>query len=133
VAFQWYKDNMPIEGETKSYIYITPTLDYNATYRALLTRDDGVSVMTCGLQPQTRTDINVVPTVTMPKNVVRVMTSQTSGVVTVYNTTGAVVSRTTINDMATDIVAPAEQGLYIMTVELADGTRESFKIIVKNQ
>lgn len=52
-AFQWYKNGQPIQGATGSYYYTgeNETLDFNAFYSVLLTREDGVSIRSCEYQP----------------------------------------------------------------------------------
>ena len=53
VAFQWYKDGLPIVGATGSYYYTGPEekLDFNAHYSVLLTREDGTQIQSCEYQP----------------------------------------------------------------------------------
>ena len=53
VAFQWYKDGLPIVGATGSYYYTGPEekLDFNARYSVLLTREDGTQIQSCEYQP----------------------------------------------------------------------------------
>lgn len=52
-AFQWYKDGQPIPGANTSYYYCGPTetLDFNAQYQVLLTREDGTIIITCPYTP----------------------------------------------------------------------------------
>ena len=48
IAFQWYKNGMPIEGATSSILYLPEGLDLSAEYAVLLTRkSDNVAIMTC--------------------------------------------------------------------------------------
>ena len=56
VAYQWYKNNEPIDGATSSILY--EELDVEAEYSVLLTRDDGVKEMVCAIKPVHFEDIN---------------------------------------------------------------------------
>ena len=48
IAFQWYKNGLPIEGAISSILYQPEGLDLNAEYSVLLTRrDDSVTMMSC--------------------------------------------------------------------------------------
>lgn len=52
-AYQWYKNDEPIPGATGSYYYAGEgaTLDFDALYSVLLTREDGTTIRTCEYQP----------------------------------------------------------------------------------
>lgn len=131
VAFQWYMNELPMEGETGSYLYRPEGLDMTAIYRVLLTRDDGVSVMTCGYQPTPKSDVQVVPTFTMPRNIIRILTSSDRGEATLWNASGMLVGSYTIRGTETEITAPSESGIYILNVRLSNGKGDTFKIVVK--
>lgn len=49
IAYQWYKNNEPIDGATSSILY--EELDVEAEYSVLLTREDGVEEMVCAIKP----------------------------------------------------------------------------------
>lgn len=131
VAFQWYMNELPMEGETGSYLYRPEGLDMSAVYRVLLTRDDGVSVMTCGLTPVQKSDVKVVPTFTMPNHIIRISTSEPSGTATLWTADGMLVGEYLINSEETDIHAPSQSGIYILNVRLSNGKGEAVKIVVK--
>ena len=131
VAFQWYMNELPMEGETGSYLYRPEGLDMTAVYRVLLTRDDGVSVMSCGITPVQKSDVKVVPTFTMPNHVICISTSEPKGSATLWTTDGMLVGEYLINSEDTYIHAPSQSGIYILNVRLNNGKGEAVKIVVK--
>ena len=56
VAYQWYKNNEPIDGATSSILY--EELDVESEYSVLLTREDGVKEMVCAIKPVHFEDVN---------------------------------------------------------------------------
>lgn len=56
VAYQWYKNNEPIDGATSSILY--GELDVESEYSVLLTREDGVKEMVCAIKPVHFEDVN---------------------------------------------------------------------------
>ena len=63
-AFQWYQDNMPLQGETNSYL--NQQLNFNAEYSVLLTDTNGVQLMSCPFIPTNRAEISIYPTIVKP-------------------------------------------------------------------
>lgn len=50
--FQWYRDNLPIEGATDAYLYEENKLNPNSEYMVLLTIDGQRGILTCPFVPQ---------------------------------------------------------------------------------
>ncbi|MDR1592735.1 MAG: fibronectin type III domain-containing protein [Prevotellaceae bacterium] len=132
-SYQWYKDNQPLAGETRSYIYVPEGLDINAEYRLQLTRtDDNVTLFTCPLRPVLKNDINVLPTVTFPGKEVRV-SAPSAGTVKIWDVTGVLVSVQSIVANGSAIVAPASSGMYILEIILDNGMTKTERIVITKE
>ena len=131
--YQWYKDGMPIEGETGANLYAADGLDAGAQYSVLLRRAaDGVEIMTCPVQPEMFSDIEVIPTVTFSGGSIEVK-SGADGTLRVWSVAGVLQSVHDIKDGVNTIDVPAAEGTYILEVQLKDGIRKVEKIVVYRQ
>ncbi|MDR2684751.1 MAG: hypothetical protein LBB53_05155 [Prevotellaceae bacterium] len=127
--YQWYKNDYPIEGETKSYIYIPAGLEAGAEYKLHITRvGEDYAIFTC---PIVREDKNENPTPTLvARRGLLPMYFADSGVVDVWSVSGVLISTQKINSGECRIAAPAENGIYILDIKLDNGTRKNLKIVV---
>jgi hypothetical protein len=133
-AFEWWKNGVQISGESGSYIYVQPTLDFAAEYRARLTRaDDGVTLFTCPFAPVKRTNLIEIQNPTfVPANQYFTFTAdEQSGKITIFSLQGLPVSEQTFTQGENQILAPRLQGAYIMIVNRNNGSSEKLILTVK--
>lgn len=136
-AWQWYKNDQPVNGATGQYFYESGKL--NGDYYATAKNAAGVELPTC---PVTLTPIVTVHPVTVVPNPVRVsqqavvkigftQAELTGASISLLNVQGGelgVVQNVTPN---TSITMPAFQGIYIVRLRLASGAMYSTNVLVK--
>ena len=130
-AYQWYKNGVAIEGETKPYLYAPGELDFTADYSVLLTRaDDGVTQYSCTFRPERKDiDNDSYPTVIPAGNRIKSRTD-TEATVVFYTLAGAVYSTTTVQQGSDEFTAPYTPGYYILSVTAKDGKPTRQKILI---
>jgi hypothetical protein len=129
--YEWYKNGKKLEGENKSYIYILPTLDFGAEYRALVTRTlDGEAVFTCPLIPQYRANVKVYPQLVSQNEPIYIET-QENGHVVVWNTLGQKIAAYPVFEQQINKVSMDKTGLFLLEVVSNNGVKQTFKIIVQ--
>lgn len=127
VDYQWYKNNMPIEGATSSVLYVEGELDFEAEYSVMLTREDGVREMVCAINPTKFDDISV------KEDAVVVFTSEVSSEVNVktsesvqariWSTTGLLIAEYSL-DKGDNVLNIANlQGVYLLEFIFENNTR----------
>ena len=127
VDYQWYKNNMPIEGATSSVLYVEGELDFDAEYSVMLTRVDGVKEMVCAINPTKFDDISV------KEDAVVVFTSEVSSEVNVktsesaqariWSTTGLLIAEYSL-DKGDNVLNVANlQGVYLLEFIFENNTR----------
>ncbi len=137
-AYQWYKNDEPIAGETRSYLYVAGgTLNTADVYTCLLTREDGTQLFTCDYSPiaDPKADDPIVlgsSNNVAPSEQIRVQNLQQEALATVYNIFGTVVSTTMLTPDENVLYAPAETGIYLLHIENKENNRKptTFKLIV---
>ena len=127
VAFQWYKDGTPIQGETHSYLY--QPLDMNALYHVLLTRADGLIMPTCPIQPIHHTDITDFPTLLQPGQQVPIKLPLAAEI-WIYSVTGQLYQSGRLSAGENIVTMPFTMGVYTVKILLADGNHRITKIMV---
>jgi hypothetical protein len=127
VAFQWYKDGAPIQGETHSYLY--QPLDMNALYHVLLTRADGLIMPTCPIQPIHHTDITDFPTLLQPGQQVPIKLPLAAEI-WIYSVTGQLYQSGRLSAGENIVTMPFTMGVYTVKILLADGNHRITKIMV---
>lgn len=132
--FQWYKNGIPMLGETKSYIYVPELLDFSAEYQVELTRlNDGVTAFTCPLTPVYRTDadmINVYPTI-LSSNSNIIIEMPDNGHLDILDVTGLKKSSHALQKEINSISIPFKAGVYLLQVVSDSGDKKMYNIIVK--
>jgi hypothetical protein len=120
-AYQWYKNDQPIEGATKPYLYDGHELDFDAEYKVLLTRlSDSIAQFTCAFRPERRAiDPNAYPTMVQAGSQIRAKLDKEATVV-FYTLTGAVYSSVHLPAGESVFTAPYSVGYYILSVASAD-------------
>lgn len=136
VGYQWFKNGLPIEGATDSYYYAPDGLDTKAEYSALVTRaGDSLQLMTCPIIPTliSSTDVPNVPTLVERGQRMPIIGQQAASMcgtarwTTIY---GVTIDEQTITD-GNGIVAPHWGGIYLLTIQDAEGNRYTFSVIVQ--
>lgn len=126
-AYQWYMNGQPIPGATGPYLY--QNLDNNANYQVLLTRDDGVQILTCEMQPTMHTDSQTFPSVA--KAGARIpMHLSADAIVNIYTVLGQIYSSVKLNEGNEIVVAPVGKGMYILDVAYSNGEHVSQNLLV---
>ncbi len=127
-AYQWYKDGMPLLGENHSYLY--QPLDENSYYYVELTRADGVTITTCPIQPVHHEDQTPFPTlVTGGKRIPMYMAYPTT--IWYYTMSGQLYSTFDMQQGYTDLVTPAQPGVYIIKSVNTQGETQAQTMIVE--
>ena len=135
-AFQWYKNNEPLHGETNSYLYLAnSTLDSTDVYSCLLTREDGIQLFTCDYSPildaRANTPIVLGSTNNLaPQQNIEVRNIVSKAVATVYNIFGSIVSQAALTNEENTLCAPSQAGIYILHIESNNNQLATFKLIV---
>ncbi len=138
VDFQWYKNGSLMQGEVKSYLYVSGVIDYSAVYSVRLTTKTGAIFYTCGRTfiPKNQILVNPYPN---PVGKGQTLTVDISGVsektavdwvLTDYK--GMMLQRQALKGNRATITMPGVSGIYILRVNIGTTIPESkyFKIIV---
>ena len=129
-AYQWFKNGMPIDGATKSYIYTTSgDLDQDAEYSVMLSRSDGSQVLTCPFVPITKTDIYEFPTLLDAGQKVRARMPQ-AVTAYFYDALGRLVQTTQLYSGYNEIQAPTIPGHYVVQL-LGQDSQKTYKVFVR--
>lgn len=130
-SYQWYKNGMPLVGETNPYLY--QSLDVDADYSVMLTRPDGTSVRTCPFRPTLRVDKYPFPTLAAKGQLLPVRRSA-SGVsivsVRIFTMMGVLYSSTAISNGEGIVEVPVLEGNYLVELIDADGNTTTQHLIV---
>jgi hypothetical protein len=132
-GFQWYKNGMPIQGETSSILYLGEgvTFDLSDQYYIKLTRDDGETMFTCPVElKQAKTPVSVMPTVVMKDGSIRIIVNK-GGLANFWTVSGILVRSQTFVAASPVVEAPSIKGVYLMHVRFEDGESEIFRVIVQ--
>lgn len=137
-AYQWYKNDEPLTGETRSYLYVAnDTLNTADIYTCLLTREDGTQLFTCDYSPVfdpkagspivLESSNNVAP-----QEQIRVRNLPSAAVATIYNIFGMQIASSVVTPEENLLYAPAAAGLYLLSIESKGNTQKTtFKLIVR--
>ena len=127
-AFQWYKDGMPIQGETHSYL--NQSLGFEAEYSVLLTDTNGVQLMSCPIVPENKSELWVYPTIIQKGDIVKYHISEEHALY-VYDSTGKIIHEDTAKEGTSEITLPQEAGVYMLRLVSIEQIGHTFKIIVR--
>ena len=129
--YEWYKNGEKLEGENGSYLYILPTLDFDAEYRALVTRnEDKEAVFTCPLKPVYRPGMKVYPQLASIDEPIFIETQQ-PGTVFVWNVLGQKIVQESVSENHINKIYLNKTGFFLLEIVTKNEYRETFKIIVK--
>lgn len=129
VAYQWYKDNMPIDGATSSILY--GDLDFDAEYSVMLTRNDGVKEMVCAIKPTQFSDMAGDPILIFTPDVSSdvVVKVAKSAQVRVWSTTGLLVGEYSIEEGENALNMESLQGVYLLEFIFVDGNHVVERVV----
>ena len=127
-AFQWYKNNMPLEGENHSYLY--QPLDYESEYYVVATRKDGVSVATCPIQPVYREQQSEYPSIVKVGQRVPMYMAKPADI-WYYTVSGQLYSTTSLMEGYNTLEVPSLPGVYVLKSVNRDGETKAQVMIVE--
>jgi hypothetical protein len=128
IAYQWYKNGMPIEGEVGSYLY--QPLDTTAIYYVELTRMDGVRMYSCPMMPTLHTDQQEFPTLVNAAQKIPVRIQKTTDI-QIFTSMGQLYAEYQGLLGNVQIQAPRVKGVYLVHMVFEDGTYQAQQMIVK--
>lgn len=127
MGIQWYKDNMPIEGETHSYLY--QPLDVNSIYYVELTRPDGTKMSTCPIQPVYHEQQTPYPTIVQAGQHMPIYMEQ-AATIWYYTISGQLYSTFTLPQGYASLPTPGQTGAYVIkSVDSEGGTQAQVMIV----
>jgi len=127
-AFQWYKDNMPLLGETHSYLY--QPLDENSTYYVELTRADGLVMVTCPIQPVHHEQQSEYPSIVQAGQHLPIYMEQPT-TIWYYTISGQLYTSFGLPQGYTTLPTPDQKGAYIIKAVNAQGETQAQVMIVE--
>lgn len=120
-AYQWTKNDVPIEGANSSYYYLgeNDVFQTDDMYQVLLTRvGEKTAVPTCPFYPEVNTTQSVMPTVSQDATSWTVNAPGIeNAVVTVFNAMGLPILQETMTGGSLSINKPAQAGLYLIDIQ----------------
>jgi len=126
-GYQWFKNGSILAGENNSYIY--RPLAVGEKYSVLLTRPNGSQMFSCDFTVnEPSTEISPFPTLVSPNSTIKIPLQDKNATVRLITTTGVVLS-TYKSD--SEIIAPAQQGVYLLEILSSNNSRNVVKIVVK--
>ena len=119
-------------GENNSYIYIRKgSLVVGDEYSVLITREDGSQMFSCPLVAQPFKECCETPTVIQQGDKIIINLQKATATVRLITTTGIVLWSKNIAETRNEIIAPTQQGVYILEILTSTNLREVVKIVVK--
>ena len=128
LSFQWYKDNVPMIGETHSYLY--QPLDFNSEYYVELMRKDSVIMKTCPIQPVYHEQQTAYPTIVqagqhMPMYMDHPVT------IWYYTAAGQLYSTFDLPQGYTSLPTPGQPGVFVIKSVNSEGETKAQVMIVE--
>ena len=128
ISFQWYKNDMPLPGETHSYLY--QPLDFDAEYYVEMMRKDSVLMKTCPIQPVYHEQQTEYPTI-VPAGQYIQMYMEHAVTIWYYTISGQLYSTFTLPQGYTSLATPTQPGMYVLKSVTADGETKAQVMIVQ--
>ena len=133
VEYEWEMNGQPLAGETKGYIYMKQPATYSAkVYYYPLQSSEKKELDVCPITiNNTSSKAAIYPNPVRRGATLQVeMEAKSTALIQIYNSSGNIISKQTINSYLAEIVAPDEPGNYIIQITTNDST-QSFKITVE--
>jgi hypothetical protein len=133
-GYQWHHNDVPLLNENYSYIYLNDNaLVVGDQYSVLLTREDGTQISTCPFFARVpRPEVSQYPTIVQANHAIGINIKSETAIVRIYSVTGILVAAECIQrGYGKTIVAPAQQGMYILEITYDDTSHEAAVIVVK--
>jgi hypothetical protein len=143
-AFQWYKNDVLMPGETKPYLYCPQYLESDALYSVALSRaNDSLTYFTCYLTPNLSQQqivtpslpyISVVPTHVVVENPVVNILCVNSGTYEIFDPYGSKIRSGVYHPgdhNAQEVQLPAVPGVYIFHLHDSSYLERTVKVLVK--
>ena len=127
-AFQWYKNDVPLPGETHSYLY--QPLDMNAEYYVEVTRKDGATVKTCPIQPEYHEQQSEYPSIVHVGQRIHVYMEQPT-TIWYYTVSGQLYSTIQMTQGYGDLPAPDHTGIFVLKAVNAQGESKAQVLLVQ--
>ncbi len=127
-AFQWYKNDMPLEGETHSYLY--QPLDFNSDYYVVVTCPDGSQMATCPIRPVYHEQQSDYPSIVNAGQMVPLYLEQPT-TIWYYTVSGQLYATFSLPQGHTTLPAPEQPGTYILRAVDAKGESQAQVMIVE--
>lgn len=127
-SYQWYKNDVPLEGETHSYLY--QPLDFNAQYYVEVVRKDGVTMKTCPIQPIYHEQQSDYPTVVNAAQRIPLYMEQPT-TIWYYTVSGQLYSSFTLPQGYADLPTPEQTGIFVLKAVNTQGETKAQVMIVQ--
>ena len=130
--FQWYKEDVPIEGANKSYLYVEEGLEIGARYTLRMKRvSNGEEVETCSYIPKALEEMDKVVVYPSPVRVGQTLTikSNKAGSAAFVNMLGETAQTNSFAEGTSTIPAPSVAGVYVVKITI-DGQVQTCRITV---
>lgn len=120
-----------MEGETGANLYVLDRFNGTDCYAVMLTREDGVQILSCDTCPQLQVEpeFPVIPTYVERGKTVR-MQMEGNGTAILCQLTGRVEAVLPFTTGSFSFIAPAMPGVYVLQI-IGDRLPGTYKIIVK--
>ena len=129
VAYQWYRNDTLLVGETNDYIY--QPLIMGAEYSALLTDSTGLQMMCCPIVAQTHYDITPYPVPAVAKQMIGV-SLPTNAQVAVFDIYGHTLYKQQLSQGNHQLLENLNSGVYIMQIMISTNYAPlTYKILVQ--
>ena len=129
-AFQWYKNGEVMEGETNANLYDVEGFDGEDCYAVMLTRSDGMQIVSCEICPEPQDGKGDLFSTLLEAGSTFYIHEPVGGEALFYDLSGILVSRQTYQAGKARLSAPAERGIYILSLQ-ANRKHTPYKVIIK--
>lgn len=126
--FQWYKNDEQIQGENHSYLY--QPLDTLSEYYVLLTREDGVTVASCPIQPVYHPQQSEFPSIVKANQQLPVYMEQAAEI-TYYTVSGQLYTTFSLPQGYSTLYVPGDRGVYVLKSVNASGETKAHVMLVE--
>jgi hypothetical protein len=133
-GYQWYRNGTKLLGETYSYIYLKNTvLAPGDEYSVEIIRPDNTKMFSCPLiADDPRPSVSVFPTVGTNGNIITIYQTNDAQSARLWTVTGVLLENIgTFNTPIHQINAPINLGVYLLDIQLNDGRRRTYDIVVQ--